>query len=79
MTRQARQPLGSAEPPVAFVVTDARSIPLADASVDVVLANHMLYHGPNRPGAFAEIRRVLRPGGLVRAATIGTNHLRELD
>ena len=29
----------------------------------LVIANHMLYHVPNRPLAFAEIHRVLKPGG----------------
>ena len=60
-------------------VADAQSLPFADASFDAVIANHMLYHVPNRPRAFGEIRRVLRPGGVLLAATNGRAHLRELD
>ncbi len=38
----------------------------------------MLYHVPDREKAYAEIRRVLRPGGELRATTVGETHLREL-
>jgi len=43
-----------------------------------VIANHMLYHVPDRPRAFAEIRRVLVPGGTFHASTNGRGHLAEL-
>ena len=39
----------------------------------------MLYHVPDRPRAFAEIRRVLVSGGAFHASTIGRGHLAELD
>jgi ubiquinone/menaquinone biosynthesis C-methylase UbiE len=61
-----------------FALSDARHLPWADGSFDVVLANHMLYHVPDRPGALAEIRRVLKPGGRLCAATNGARHLRQL-
>lgn len=48
---------------------DAQALPLADASVDRVMANHMLYHVPDQAAALAEMRRVLKPGGLVMLAT----------
>jgi ubiquinone/menaquinone biosynthesis C-methylase UbiE len=49
---------------------DATCIPLADGSVDRVMANHMLYHVPDPRAALAEMRRVLRDDGRV---VIGTN------
>ena len=58
---------------------DAAELPLADASFDVVVANHMLYHVADVPTAVRELRRVLRPDGLLAAATNGAGHLRELD
>ena len=61
-----------------FQVIDAQAIPFADNSFDTVLANHMLYHVPNRPRAFSEIRRVLRPTGYFYAATNGVEHLQEI-
>jgi SAM-dependent methyltransferase len=62
-----------------FVVADAEALPFADESFDAAVANHMLYHVPNRPRALGELRRVLRPGGRLFAATNGRDHLRELD
>ena len=47
---------------------DAQSIPFADQSFNAVVANHMLYHVPDRPRAYGEIARVLRPGGRLFAA-----------
>ncbi|MGW1913757.1 class I SAM-dependent methyltransferase [Streptomyces sp. NPDC002076] len=52
---------------------DARALDAPDASVDVALLLGPLYHLPERPErvrALAEARRVVRPGGLVVAATI---------
>lgn len=54
------------------------ALPFADDSFDVVVANHMLYHVPHLDSALAEIRRVLKPNGLLLAATNGDNHMREL-
>jgi ubiquinone/menaquinone biosynthesis C-methylase UbiE len=42
---------------------DATALPLADASVDVVISNGVINLVPEKEKAFAEIRRVLRPGG----------------
>ena len=61
-----------------FKEIDAQSIPFEDESFDAVVANHMLYHVPDRPTAIAEIKRVLKPGGRLIATTIGKNHLKEL-
>jgi ubiquinone/menaquinone biosynthesis C-methylase UbiE len=61
-----------------YAVASAEELPFADDSFDVVLANHMLYHVADRPKAFAEIRRVLVPGGAFHAATNGDGHMREL-
>jgi ubiquinone/menaquinone biosynthesis C-methylase UbiE len=77
MLAEARANLAGTHP-FAFEQADAQAIPFADASFDAVIANHMLYHVPDRAKAFAEIRRVLRPSGRFYAATNGENHLREL-
>lgn len=61
-----------------FAVTDAQALPFGDASVDVVVANHMLYHVRDVDLALAEFARVLRPGGQLIAATNGPGHMPEL-
>jgi len=48
---------------------DAQALPMADASCDRVMANHMLYHVPDQAAALREMRRVLRPGGRVLIST----------
>jgi SAM-dependent methyltransferase len=58
-----------------FAATDAQALPFADACFDLVLANFMLYHVPDRPRALAEVRRVLRSGGQFAAATVGRTHM----
>ena len=49
---------------------NAEEIPLPDASVDVVTSNGVLNLVPDKARAFAEIHRVLRPGGRVQIADI---------
>jgi SAM-dependent methyltransferase len=75
MVEAAREAVGDR---VAYVVADAQELPLADGSFDLAVANHMLYHVPDRPRALAELARVLRPGGRLVAATNGAGHLAEL-
>src|SRR5215208_7315562 len=62
-----------------FKEIDAQSIPFEDETFDAVIANHMLYHIPDRPKAINEIRRVLKPGGCLIAATVGKHHLKEMS
>lgn len=71
MVRAAREGLYRIEATFDFVVCDVQAIPFGDREFDVVVANHMLYHVPDRRMAFAEIRRVLKPGGRLYAAANG--------
>jgi len=57
---------------------DAQALPFPAGSFDVVLANHMLYHVPDTDAALSEIRRVLRPEGLLLAATNSVHTMPEL-
>ncbi len=63
---------------VEAVVADAQRLPFPDASFDVALANHMLYHAPEPGEAVAELARVLRPGGTLLAAANGPENMKEL-
>lgn len=66
------------EPAFRFAVGDAQRIPMRDQCCDLVTANHMLYHVPDISLAAAEIRRVLKKGGRLAAATNGSNHIKEV-
>jgi SAM-dependent methyltransferase len=57
---------------------DATRIPIAGNSIDVVLANHMLYHISELSRAIEEISRVLHPPGVLIAATNSENNMPEL-
>ena len=61
-----------------FKEMDAQSIPFEEQTFDAVIANHMLYHVPDRPKAIAEIKRVLKPGGHLIATTVGEHHMQEM-
>jgi ubiquinone/menaquinone biosynthesis C-methylase UbiE len=61
-----------------FKEIDAQSIPFEDETFDAVIANFMLYHVPDRQKAIGEIKRVLKSGGRLFAATVGDNHLKEM-
>ena len=61
-----------------FEEIDAQSIPYEAETFDAVIANHMLYHVPDRQKAITEIRRVLKSDGHLFATTIGQNHLKEI-
>lgn len=62
-----------------FAIVDAQSIPFPDSSFDAIIANHMIYHIPDRAQGIREMRRVLRPGGTLYAATNGERHMVDLD
>jgi SAM-dependent methyltransferase len=79
MVAQAQQNLAEAGRAFQLEQIDAQAIPFPDATFDAVIANHMLYHVPDRAKALAEIRRVLRPGGQFYATTVGDRHMGELD
>ena len=78
MVQKAQQNLERGWHPFRCSVVDAQSLSFGDESFDAVIANHMLYHVPDRTKAFEEIRRVLRPGGRFYASTVGQGHLKDL-
>ncbi len=53
---------------VTTVSTEAEELPFEDESFDLVFGHAVLHHIPDLDRAFAEFRRVLRPGGVIAFA-----------
>jgi SAM-dependent methyltransferase len=49
--------------PITYAQADAQQLPFADASFDCVVCQFGVMFFPDKPRAFAEARRVLKPGG----------------
>lgn len=64
--------------PLLPVNADARALPLADASIDVLFSNLCVQWIDDLPVLFDEFRRVLRPGGHLAFSTFGPDTLHEL-
>ena len=67
---------GSGHPQTA--VGDVQHLPFPDGAFDAAAAFMMLYHVPEQEVAAAELRRVVRPGGLLVATTASRDNQAEL-
>jgi len=63
MIERAQEKASDAGVKVRFIVGDAATPPLPDASVDVVLVRHVLWALPDPAAAIARWRDAMRPGG----------------
>jgi demethylmenaquinone methyltransferase/2-methoxy-6-polyprenyl-1,4-benzoquinol methylase len=59
------------------VLADARRLPFRDASLDALVAIHVLGHVLEREAAVAEWRRALRPGGVLVLEVFARGDARE--
>jgi ubiquinone/menaquinone biosynthesis C-methylase UbiE len=50
---------------ISLELVDAKGLPYADRTFDVVMSNSIVHHIPEPGGTLAEMARVLRPGGLL--------------
>jgi malonyl-CoA O-methyltransferase len=77
MLVQARKQSGWWRRP-GFVCGDIERLPFADRSVDLVMSNLALQWCNGLDAAFAEFKRVLKPGGALLFTSFGPDTLREL-
>ncbi|WP_369942463.1 malonyl-ACP O-methyltransferase BioC [Xanthomonas medicagonis] len=77
MLQQAKRQAGWWKP-FGRVCADARALPLAEHSVDVIFSNLCLQWVEDLPAVFAGFRRVLKPGGLLLCSSFGPETLIEL-
>ncbi|WP_242454728.1 class I SAM-dependent methyltransferase [Bailinhaonella thermotolerans] len=64
---------------VQVVAGDFHALPLRTRSAALAVAAFCLYHSATPAAALSELRRCLRPGGVLIAATKSTTSYRELD
>ena len=62
-----------------FLQADARRLPFANESVDVVFSNQLLPWIANPDQVFVEVARVLKKGGVFAFATLGPDSLLEIS
>lgn len=61
-----------------WLCSDAEFLPFADESIDLIYSNFALQWCGNLPRLFAELRRILKPGGELLFTTLGPATLHEL-
>ncbi len=74
----AADSLAPAAPGGPTVVADEEALPFADATFDLVVSALALQNVNHLPGTLVQIRRALKPDGLLLAALIGGETLSEL-
>lgn len=78
MLQQARRQAGRWRPAHACVCADARQLPFADGSFDLVFSNLCMQWIDDLPALFTCWRRVLVPGGFLACSSFGPATLHEL-
>ena len=78
MLNDAQINIGDASARIKYEVLDAENIQFEDNTFDMILANHMLYHVPDRIKALSEISRVLKNDGAFYATTMQSGYMSEL-
>lgn len=78
MLRDMKKRIGEDERFV-YKKVDMNEIPFEDASIDLVVANHVLFYATNFPQVLGEIARVLKPGAKLVCGTYGTKHMKEVS
>ena len=71
MVNATREKFSAGHSNIDFRQIDIQDIPYNDATFNVIIANHMLYHVPDLDKALSETYRVLKPGGCFYSATNG--------
>ena len=66
-------------PLFSFQEINIQEIPYDNNYFDIVIANHMLYHVPDKNKAISEVKRVLKKDGTFYSSTLGEVSLKKLN
>jgi ubiquinone/menaquinone biosynthesis C-methylase UbiE len=76
MLEKAKENLGSET--FRYEIIDFHQIPYPDATFDIVISNHNLYHANDLNKVLQEIGRVVKDDGVFYSTTNGANHMDSL-
>lgn len=62
-----------------FNIVDCCNIPYSDHSMDVIIANHVIFYASKIEDALKEIKRVLKNDGILYCSTYGSFHMKEIE
>ena len=79
MMRDVKRSIGKKDDRFRFDVMDAHQIHMPDASVDLLIANHVLFYCEDLQQVFREIKRVLKPDGIFICSTYSGSHMKEIS
>lgn len=62
-----------------YACFDCTQLPIPDQTMDMVVANHVMFYVKSPEKALSEIVRVLKPGGVFICSTYGREHMKEIS
>lgn len=77
MIRDIRRNIGT-DDRFSYECFDCQQIPAQANTYDMVIANHVLFYCEDITQACSEIKRVLKPDGILLCSTYGTAHMQEI-
>jgi len=60
---------------IKFEVAEIEKLPYPENSFDLVMAHHVIYHATDKDKAISELKRVVKPDGIVTITTNSVKHM----
>ena len=79
MLRDARRAVGAKDSRFSFEAFDCHRLPFEEHSLDLVIANHVLFYCEDIPQVCSEVRRVLKPDGRFLCSVYSSRHMAEVS